>query len=105
MCQLAEAFRIDASIDRLGRSARSSLRIYLTGGATAVLHGWRTTTIDVDLKRGHGLDLEDASRIVREGLVEKDRLFQLFAAVEPQLFRYPAIDPPSFRRAVERFAD
>jgi hypothetical protein len=25
-------------------------RIYLTGGATALLYGWRSTTIDVDLK-------------------------------------------------------
>lgn len=25
-------------------------RIYLTGGATAVLHGWREMTIDIDLK-------------------------------------------------------
>jgi hypothetical protein len=24
-----------------------------------------------------------------------------FAAIEPQLYRYPAIDPPAFRRAVE----
>ena len=25
-------------------------RVYLTGGATAVLHGWREMTIDIDLK-------------------------------------------------------
>jgi hypothetical protein len=25
-------------------------RIYFTGGATAVLYGWRASTIDVDLK-------------------------------------------------------
>jgi hypothetical protein len=26
------------------------VRIYLTGGATAVLEGWRTSTIDVDVR-------------------------------------------------------
>jgi hypothetical protein len=30
----------------LGRVARDSVRIYLTGGSTAVLEGWRDTTID-----------------------------------------------------------
>ncbi len=34
----------------LGQCVRGPGRIYLTGGATAVLHGWRETTIDVDLK-------------------------------------------------------
>jgi hypothetical protein len=35
---------------RLGAAAEVDTRIYLTGGATAVLFGWRETTIDVDLK-------------------------------------------------------
>jgi hypothetical protein len=34
----------------LGEQVRGSGRIYLTGGATAVLYGWRGMTIDVDLK-------------------------------------------------------
>ena len=34
----------------LGRAGRTHARIYLVGGATAVLLGWRETTIDVDLK-------------------------------------------------------
>lgn len=34
----------------LGKSVRGEGRIYLTGGATALMHGWRPTTIDVDLK-------------------------------------------------------
>jgi len=34
----------------LARHARAPGRIYLTGGACAVLLGWRATTIDVDLK-------------------------------------------------------
>ena len=33
----------------LGREARAETTVYFTGGVTAVLHGWRETTIDVDL--------------------------------------------------------
>jgi hypothetical protein len=35
---------------RLTRVARTPTCIYLTGGATAVLEGWRKTTVDVDLR-------------------------------------------------------
>lgn len=34
----------------LGRRARGTGRVYLTGGATALLHGWRSTTADIDIK-------------------------------------------------------
>lgn len=34
----------------LGRRARGPGRVYLTGGATAVLLGWRPSTVDVDIK-------------------------------------------------------
>jgi len=34
----------------LGDQAKVPGRVYLTGGATAVLMGWRASTIDVDLK-------------------------------------------------------
>lgn len=34
----------------LGRAARGAGCVYLTGGATALLHGWRGSTVDVDLK-------------------------------------------------------
>ena len=35
---------------RVGEAAREETRIYLVGGATAVLVGWRETTVDIDLK-------------------------------------------------------
>ena len=35
---------------RLGEEARGAGRVYLVGGASAVLIGWRETTVDVDLK-------------------------------------------------------
>lgn len=33
----------------LGHSIRQGTRVYLTGGATAVLMGWRPSTVDIDL--------------------------------------------------------
>lgn len=42
--------KLEAFMAALGEHARGPGRIYLTGGATAVLHGWREMTIDVDLK-------------------------------------------------------
>ena len=34
----------------LGTEVKTAARVYLVGGATAVLLGWRESTIDVDLK-------------------------------------------------------
>jgi len=42
--------KLEAFMVALGERVRSPGRIYLTGGATAVLHGWRAMTIDIDLK-------------------------------------------------------
>ena len=156
----------------LGRAARSEGTIYLVGGASAVLVGWRETTVDIDMKldpeprgvfeaiarakeqlkvnvelaapddfipilpgwrerssfivrhgpvsyhhydfhaqalakieRGHELDLVDVDEMARLGLVRVDRLRDLFDAIEPELPRYPALDPQSFRRKVERVLD
>ncbi len=158
-------------MEALGAAAREPSRVYFTGGATAVLMGWRPTTIDVDLKlvpdsdellraiprlkeqlslnvelaspdqfipelpgwrergrfirqvrqlsflhydfyaqalskleRGDVKDLLDVEHMSRDGLIEADELIRFFEAIEPHLYRYPAIDPPSFRSSVERFA-
>lgn len=37
-------------MERLGRAVRTPTRVYLAGGATAILYGWRDSTIDVDIK-------------------------------------------------------
>ena len=154
----------------LGRATRGPATVYLTGGATAVLHGWRATTLDVDLKvmpdredvlrsiqglkeklsinvelaapdqflpplpgwqersefiakegalefrhydyyaqvlakleRGHRQDIEDVRRMREAGKVQPARLWQLYEAIEPELYRYPAVDPASLRRTVEAF--
>ena len=53
------------------------------------------------IERGHTQDREDVSEILARGLVSVDELRRRFAEIEPLLHRFPAIDPPSFRRGVE----
>lgn len=152
----------------LGRAANAPGRVYLTGGASAVLMGWRQSTIDIDLtfdperdalfraipdlkdrldvnvelaapshfvpelpgwkdrsifietfgdlqffhydfysqalskiERGHARDEADVRSMLDAGLVEPQRLRELFGAVEANLARYPAIDPGSLRSALD----
>lgn len=163
-----DADRIRAFMRALGADAKTPGRVYLTGGATAVLFGWRGTTIDVDLKlepesdrllraivalkerlelnvelaapdqfipelegwrdrspfvtreghldfhhydlyaqtlakieRGHTQDREDVRHMIEARLVDPTTLLRRFEEIEPQLFRFPAIDAAAFRRAVE----
>jgi hypothetical protein len=45
-----DAEKLERFMAELGRRVRGPGRIYLTGGATALLVGWRRSTVDVDLK-------------------------------------------------------
>ncbi len=168
MRELADSTRIEQFMRELGRAARVEGRVYLTGGATAVLHGWRETTVDVDIKlmpdrdellreiprlkeelnlnvelaapsdfiplpqgweersplicregkvsfhhfdpvaqalakaeRGHEQDLQDIREMLSSGLVNPADARAQFESIEPELYRFPAIDPASFRAAVE----
>jgi hypothetical protein len=105
----------------LGARARSEGSIFLTGGATAVLHDWRPATIDIGLvscfhydpygqalaklQRRHDRDLRDVDASRRGGLIQPARLRELFEQIQPQLIRYPAIDAASFAAAVREFCD
>jgi len=160
--------RLAEFLKAFGAAARGEATVYLVGGATAVLHGWRAGTIDVDLKlepdrdellralprlkeelernvelaspdgflpelpgwrdrspfvaregfvtfrhydlysqalakleRGHARDLVDVAAMLDRGLVDPPRLRELHAAVEPLLYRFPAVDPPTLRAALE----
>lgn len=42
--------RVRALARELARVATEPVRLYLTGGATAVLEGWRPSTVDIDLR-------------------------------------------------------
>lgn len=50
MREVVDSERIDALLRALGREARFPARLYLTGGGTAVLMGWRDATVDIDIK-------------------------------------------------------
>jgi hypothetical protein len=50
MRDAADLTRVRRFMRALGSRARESVRVYFTGGATAVLHGWRASTIDIDVK-------------------------------------------------------
>jgi hypothetical protein len=52
------------------------------------------------IERGFGQDLDDVQHMMDSGLVEPSRLHELYDTIEPELFRYPAIDPAAFRRKV-----
>lgn len=45
-----DADRVRLLLTRLGAEATGPGTVFLVGGATAVLEGWRQTTIDIDLK-------------------------------------------------------
>jgi hypothetical protein len=167
--QLADRARIERFMEALGRAAPSAVRVYLVGGTTAVLLGWRTSTVDVDLvmrpesdallraipklkddlqinvelaspadfipvpdgwedrgrfirdvhrvsfyhydlyaqalaklERGHQRDLEDVRAMIDRSLIDPERVLAYFDRIEPMLYRFPAVDPRSFRAAVER---
>jgi hypothetical protein len=48
MREAADRARIERVMQSLGDAADSDVLIYLTGGATAVLMGWRDSTVDID---------------------------------------------------------
>ena len=50
MRRLTDADRLAMFMRRLGEEGERAGRVYFTGGATALLLGWRATTIDVDIK-------------------------------------------------------
>ena len=169
MRPLVDRARLDALLEAMGREDRGPARVYLVGGATALLRGWRESTIDVDLRiepdsapllrsfpelkrrldislelaspvdflpelpgwrersrflrregsldvfefdwysqalakieRGFEQDLGDVRRMFAEGLVQGPRLLELLARIEPELYRFPAVDPDALREDVER---
>ncbi|HTZ65132.1 MAG TPA: DUF6036 family nucleotidyltransferase [Solirubrobacteraceae bacterium] len=161
--------RLHALGHKLGQTADTKTIVYLTGGATAVLEGWRASTVDVDLRfdpdsdtllraltplkeelqinielasppdfipelpgwrerspvvfetgnvqvrhfdpysqalskieRGFNQDREDVANMLGGALIRSDRLLELYEQIEPELYRYPAIDPGAFRAKVTR---
>ena len=75
-------------IDRLGRVSFHHFDLYAQALAK--------------VERGHAQDVADVREMLRRGLVDPGRAREYFRRIEPELYRYPAIDPPAFRRAVEQ---
>ncbi len=53
------------------------------------------------IERGFDQDLDDVRAMLARGLVEPVRLRELYDAIEPELFRYPALNPDTFRRKLD----
>jgi hypothetical protein len=54
------------------------------------------------VERGHDQDIHDVQEMVATGLVNPTEALIQFRAIEPELYRFPAIEPTSFRRTVEK---
>jgi len=74
----------------LGRGARERSRIYFTGGTTALLYGWRESTVDVDLRFDP----------------ERDELFRLVSDLKDELdINIELASPPDFIPEVPGWQD
>jgi hypothetical protein len=51
-------------------------------------------------ERGSAQDLADVSSMVDTGAVQPSELARLLAAIEPDLYRFPAVEPDALRAAV-----
>ena len=54
------------------------------------------------IERAHARDVADVGEMAARSLIEPARLLRFFEQIAPGLYRYPAIDPASFRRSVEQ---
>jgi hypothetical protein len=69
MREKVTAARLQEFMKALGNTVVLPARIFLVGGATAVLCGWRDSTIDIDLKA-----IPDSDEILRSLPALKERL-------------------------------
>ncbi|MGH2569543.1 MAG: DUF6036 family nucleotidyltransferase [Bacteroidota bacterium] len=168
MRQKVDQQRLTEFLYGLGAETDQHVQVYLAGGATAVLYGWRPSTIDVDLhivpdndrmlraipalkermninvelvspadfipeipgwetrstfimqegmaafyhydfyaqalskiERFHERDVLDVKEMLKRKLIEPVRLRELFEAIVPMFYRFPAMSPEAFRRNLD----
>ena len=70
-------------------------------GNLTVCHYDLTAQALAKIERGHARDLADVRALRAAGLVSDDGLRQAYAHAAPDLYRYPAIDPDTYREALE----
>ena len=69
MRERVTATRLQEFMKALGGNVTAPARIFFVGGATAVLFGWRESTIDIDLKA-----IPDSDEVLRNLPALKERL-------------------------------
>lgn len=72
-----------------------------TEGRLTVRHFDLTAQAVAKLERGHARDVADVDAMLDRLLVTPAGLLSFLDAIEPELYRFPAVDPPTLRRAVE----
>lgn len=83
---------------------RDRCEFALQSGRLTVLHFDPYTQTLSKLERGHARDMQDIQALVAAGIIDPVRLRALFAEVQPDLFRYPAVDSTSLSAAVDHLA-
>lgn len=78
--------RLRTFFRRFGRGVRGEGGVYVTGGGTALLHGWREQTVDIDIK----LDPEPAGAFEAIQTLKEELQLNIELA-SPDLF-LPALD-------------
>lgn len=63
-----DAERVREFMRELGRSSPDPARVYLVGGGSAVLHGWREMTADLDVKCVSDFDVGSLLSAIKERL-------------------------------------
>jgi hypothetical protein len=76
-----DASKLTRFIEALGQRSSSPGRVYIVGGGSAVLYGWRSSTVDVDIK----LDPEPAGAFGAIGRL-KDELRINVELASPEQF-------------------
>ena len=56
------------------------------------------------LERGHDRDLTDVAHLISNKHIDRTQLLNYFESIEPDLIRYPSINPAHFRSAVEHLS-
>ncbi|MBW4641921.1 MAG: hypothetical protein KME23_02695 [Goleter apudmare HA4340-LM2] len=164
--------KLERLMQALGREAQGSGCIYFTGGASALLIGWRNSTVDVDIRldpeppgifqaiaklkqelninielaspqdflpplpgwrdrsvfigkqgqisfyhydftaqalsklsRGFDRDIKDIEAMYEQKLFSLSDLRDCFEAIEPELIRFPSLNPDMLRSRVEKFIE
>lgn len=162
--------KIEQLMNLLGREARGSGCVYFTGGASALLIGWRDSTVDIDIRldpeppgifqaiaklkqelninielaspqdflpplpgwrsrsvfigkrgqisfyhydftaqalaklsRGYDRDLHDVQSMYEQKLFTLEDLRDCFEVIEPELIRFPSLNPNVIRSRIEDF--